>query len=347
MEVIHSSPRRNEMILSEKVNIEKIFIIMFFLACTFLPSCTERTEKEKIYRVGIMSGSEAFVHMSDGFKEEMAKLGYVEGKNISYDLRDAGPDKEQQVATEIIGQNVDLIFAFPTEPAVAAKAAAKSTDIPVVFALAGIEGTGLVESLQRPGGNITGVRFPSPESTCKRLELLRELVPYAKRVWIIHDPNYPLTGPSLEMLRPAARSLGITLLETPAHNLEDVRKALQEKTDSGDIDIDAILIMPEVLTQTPDGFGAILEFANKHNVPIAGAMDYTTDRGALFNQAPDVIEMGRQAATLVDKILKGTPAGSIPVMTPVLYFRLNYKAIQRLGLNVNEGLLGMADEIIR
>jgi putative ABC transport system substrate-binding protein len=285
--------------------------------------------------------------MADGFKERMNELGYQEGKNIIYDLQDSTPEKEQQVAKKFVEDNVDLIFAFPTEPSVAAKAAAKDTGIPVVFSLAGIEGTDLVESLQHPGDHITGVRFPAPESTVKRLEILHEIAPDVKRVWIIHDPNYPLADSSFVMLRPAAISLGITLVETPISGVEDIRQILSDKARSGEIDVDAIFIMPEVLTQTPECFGAIIEFANKHKIPVGGAMDYTTDLGAVFNQAPDVIKMGRLAAVLADKIFKGTPAGSIPVVTPELYLRVNYKKVQELGLEVPEGLLRQATEIIR
>ena len=325
---------------------KKYLIVICILMILLLDGCAEKSQ-EKVYRVGIMSSAEAFIHMADGFKERMNELGYIEGKNIIYDVQDSGPEEVQQVAKKFVEDNVDLIFAFPTEPSVAAKAAAKDTSIPVVFSLAGIEGTDLVESLQHPGDHITGVRFPAPENTVKRLEFLHEINPDAKRVWIIHDPNYPLAGPSLAMLRPASISLGITLVETPIASVEDIRQILSDKARSGEIDVDAIFIMPEVLTQTPECFGVIMEFANKHKIPIAGAMDYTTDLGALFNLASDVIEMGRLAAVLADKIFKGTPAGSIPVVTPELYLKVNYKKARELGLDVPKGILKQATEIIR
>jgi putative ABC transport system substrate-binding protein len=324
----------------------KYLIVICIFMILLLGGCAEKPQ-EKVFRVGMMSGAEAFIHIADGFKERMNELGYIEGKNIFFDLQDSGPEEVQQVAKKFVEDKVDLIFAFPTEPSVAAKAAAKDTNIPVVFSLAGIEGTDLVESLQHPGDHITGVRFPAPESTVKRLEFLHEIVPDAKRVWIIYDPNYPLAGPSLAMLRPASISLGITLVETPIAGIEDIRQILSDKARSGKIDVDAIFIMPEVLTQTPECFGEIMAFANKHKILIGGAMDYTTDLGAVFNQAPDVIEMGRLAAVLADKIFKGTPAGSIPVVTPELYLRLNYKKAQELGLEVPEGLMALAREIIR
>jgi len=136
-------------------------------------------------------------------------------------------------------------------------------------------------------------------------------------------------------------------VEDPVNNIEELRAALEKRTVSGDIGIDAILMMPEILTQTPDGFSAILKFTAKHKVPIGGGLVYTVKRGALFSYAPDNIETGMLAAVLADKIFKGMPAGTIPVVTPEPYLRLNYKLAQELGLNVPEGLLSRADEIIR
>jgi putative ABC transport system substrate-binding protein len=306
-------------------------------------------DKPKVYRVGILSGAEPFASIADGFKVKMTELGYVEGKNIVYDVQDAKGDRaeEQRIAQKFVDDKVDLIFAFPTEPAVAAKAATQGTDIPVIFALAGLEGSNLVESVRQPGGNITGVRFPGPEQTSKRLEILHELVPGAKRVWITYDPNYPNNPPALEALRPLATSLDMTLVEVPVASVADIQADLQARAASSDIGMDAILIMPEVLSQTPDTYGVILKFANEHEVPIAGAMPYTADLGAVFSYTGDNIEMGELAASLADKTFRGTPAGEIPVVTPENRLRLNYKATQELGLTVPEGLLNQATEIIR
>ncbi len=328
----------------------QIVFAAFLVAVVLLSGCTSQTaQTQKVYRVGIISGAEPFASIADGFKNKMTELGYVEGKNIVYYIHElnADPEGEKRAVRKFVDDKVDLIFAFPTDPALAAKAATQRTSIPVVFALGGIEGTNLVESVVHPGGTITGVRFPGPESTVMRLNLLQELAPKAKRILIVYDQNYPNAPSALEQLRPAAPSSGLTLVEDPVNNLEELKAALQKRDASGDIGIDAILIMPEILTQTPDGFGAILKFAKEHRVPIGGGMPYTADMGAVFSFGPDNFEMGRQAATLADKIFKGTPAGTIMVVTPPCYLRLNYKATQELGLNVSEGMLNRADEIIR
>jgi putative ABC transport system substrate-binding protein len=329
-------------------SMRKIILTTFLImACVFISGCGEKTEK--VYRVGIVSGAGAFIKIADGFKAKMTELGYIEGRNIIYDLHELeyDPAGEKRVARKFVEDKVDLIFAFPTGPSFSAKAAAQGTNIPVVFALAGIEGNNLVESVPKPGGNITGVRFPGLESTVKRLDILHELVPKANRIYIIYDHNYPNAYAAIEQLRQAIRDMGLTLVEDPVNNLEELQAAIQKRAASDDIGIDAILIMPEILTQTSEGFKEILKFANEHKVPIAGAMAYTADLGAVFSYSPDTFEMGILAAIQADKIFKGTPAGTIMVATPTMYLRLNYKVIKELGLNVSEGLLSNAKEIIR
>jgi putative ABC transport system substrate-binding protein len=324
----------------------KIILTAFLImACVFISGCGEKTEK--VYRVGIVSGARAFIKIADGFKAKMTELGYIEGKNIVYDLHelDADPAGEERVARKFVEDKVDLIFAFPTGPSFAAKAAAQGTNIPVVFALAGIEGNNLVESVPKPGGNITGVRFPGLESIVKRLDILHELVPKANRIYIIYDSNYPNAYAAIEQLRLAIREMDLILVEDPINNLEELQAALQKRAASDDIGIDAILIMPDILTHSSEGYREILKFANEHKVPIAGSM--ASDLGAMFSYSPNTFEMGMLAAIQADKIFKGAPAGTIMVVTPSLYLQLNYKVIKELGLDVSEGLLRNAKEIIR
>ncbi len=324
-------------------------ILVGFIVLSLLLSGCDGTQKPKVYRVGILSGVDAFASIADGFKAGMAELGYIEGENIVYDLQkvNADPVKEQQILEKFVADKVDLMFVFPTDSAVAAKAATQGTDIPVVFAFANLEGVDLVESVRQPGGNITGVRYPGPDLTVKRFEFLRELAPQIKRLWITFDANYPAIKSALDALRPAALSSGVTLVEVPVASVADIQADLQARAQSGDIGMDAILIMPEVLSQSPDGWAAISQFATEHKVPIAGSAGFEADTGAVFSYIPDTVETGRLAAPLADKILKGTPAGSIPVVTPESRLRLNYKVAQALGLTVPEGLLRQASEVIR
>ena len=306
-------------------------------------------KQSKMYRIGIMCGAESFANIADGFKAKMTELGYAEGVNIIYDMEKSSINllTEQDIVKKFVADKVDLIFAFPTEAAMTAKALTRGTNIPVVFAMAGIEGNDLVESVRRPGGNITGVRFPNKESTAKRLEFLHELAPSAKRVYLIYLPSYPNAPFAIEALRTTAAPLGITFVEDLVNNMEEFKLALEKRGAMADMGIDAIFLMPDFINASPDGLAAVMKLADAHNLPVGGGMDIAADGGAMFSFVPSNIDQGMLAAVLADKIFKGTPAGTIPVATPESRLRLNYRAIKKLGLEVPEGLLNMAKEIIR
>ncbi len=323
--------------------------MLLFMAGGFNAGCGEKTQSEKTYRIGVLSGSDAFVDIAGGFKAKMAALGYVEDKNIVYAVQklNADPEATMRAARQLTAEKVDLILAFPTDTAVVAQKATEGTNIPVVFAMAGIEGNNLVKSISQPGGRVTGIRFPGPELTVKRLELLHEFVPQAKRIYLIYDRNYPIAALTLEGLRSTAPHLNKILVEDPVDNVKGLQAALHKRTASGDIGIDAVLLMPDIVNHSPGGYGAILAFANKHGVPIGGGMDFTADLGALFSYVPGNTDMGGLAAILTDKILNGVPAGTIPVITPESRLRINYKMARKLGLTISEGLLSRADEVIR
>jgi putative ABC transport system substrate-binding protein len=306
--------------------------------------------KPKVYRVGILGGG-SFTTITDGFKAGMAELGYVEDQNIVYDWPDTDTTdmaEEQRIAKKFVDDKVDLIFTSGSTPAaLAAKAATQGTDIPVVFTYAATEGSNLVKSVREPGGNITGVRYPGPEQISKRLEILLELAPSAKRVWIGYDKNSPNTALTLETLRPLAMSKGITLVEVPAATMEEIEADLAARAAAADLGLDAIILMPDGFNHSPDGFAMLSKFAAEHKVPLGGSFLYTVEAGAVFGNANDLVKVGELAAPLADKVFKGTPAGTIPVVTPEQDLYINYKVAQGLGLTVPEGLLSQAAEIIR
>jgi len=324
-----------------------LYFILFIIINILISGCGAK--KSKIYNVGILSGEKTFNKIADGFINKMTALGYAEGKNIKYNFQVADFDSNTygHIVNTFITEKTDLILAFPTEPALIAKEITSNLNIPVVFAMSGIESNNLIESISHPGGNITGVRFPGPELTVRRFDILIELVPQTKKVYLIYDQNYPNTIMALEGLRIAASSSGIRLVEDPVSSLKELKDKLTKRSTSDKADIDAILIMPDILNNSIDGFEAIVKFANKYKIPIGGGMDFTADLGALFSFVPDNFEQGELAALLANKILTGTPAGTIMVTTPSAKLRINYKVIQNLNLNISEGLLSRADEIIR
>jgi putative tryptophan/tyrosine transport system substrate-binding protein len=301
----------------------------------------------KVYHVGILSGSAFAAPIGEAFKAEMTKLGYTEGQNIVYDYHEVNndPEGEKQVIKQFIADKVDLIFTYPAQPAIAAKMLTEGTDIPVVFSLTTVEGTDLIKSVSEPGGNITGVRTAGASNSIKRLEYLLQIAPQVKRVY------FPFTkavnSRVLETLRPAAAGMGVTIVEIEITSAAEIKADLEQRAQAEDIGIDAVLISPEGFIQSPEVFGAILQFANEHKLPVAGLVDFTADQGALFSYNFVMTEMGSLAAPAADKILKGTPAGTIPVVTCDDRLRINFKAAQALGLKVPDGLLKLASEIIR
>jgi putative ABC transport system substrate-binding protein len=303
-----------------------------------------------VYRVGILSGLSFVAVITDGFKAKMTELGYVEGKNIVYDVQKTDFDMAayKTILKKFVDDKVDLIVVFPTEASMEAKAATQGTNIPVVFTFALIEGMDLVKSVREPGGNITGVRYPGPDIALKRFEIMREIAPQAKRMWVPYQKGYPIVAPQLEILRPAAAAAGVTLVEFPAADAAELQADLDARAKSADIGIDAILIIVEPLAVTPDAYAVMGKFAYEHNLPIGGALMSAGDKyGAIFGVNVDPLVSGKLAAPLADKVLKGMPAGTIPVVSDESFMQINYKAAQELGVTVPEGLLKQADEVIR
>lgn len=303
----------------------------------------------KTYQVGILNSMPDFSATVDSFKAKMTELGYIEGENIVYDVQKTDSDMAayERTLQEFVIDNVDLIFVFSTEASLAAKIATQGTDIPVVFALANIEDTGLVNSMQRPGGNITGVSYPGTDIALKRFEIMHALVPEAKRIWLPYQRDYGNVAQQLEILYPVAEAAGVTLVEAPAANAAELEADLRARAQAGDVGIDAILFLVEPLAVTPDAFAIIGKFASDHKIPIGGVIMIMGDYGSIFEVNVDPANDGEQVARLADIIFTGAPAGAIPVVTSREYLRINQKQAQELGLVVPEGLLSMATEVIR
>jgi len=324
-------------------------VLTWVIVMSLLLSGCGVASKPKVYHVGILSGLDIFADTADGFKARMTELGYIEGQNIIYDMQKTNNDPagELRVTKKFVADQVDMIFAFPTSAAVSARDSAQGTNIPVVFANASIEGNDLVKSVQQPGGNITGVQFPASELTLKRLEMLAEIAPTAKRIYAPYDSSYPGISYTVDALRKAAPSLNVTLLETPVTSMDELSADIKARDASSDIGIDAVLIMPTLLTAGPDGFGVINQFAVKHQLAVAGSTNNNAEMGAIFSYIPQSVAMGKQAADLAVQIFKGTEAGTIPVASPEPYLLINYKVAQQLGLTVPEGLLKEANQVLK
>jgi putative ABC transport system substrate-binding protein len=338
--VNHHNPRNR---------IRKSYIVLLLVVVFSLLLSGCGAEKPKVYRVGILSGLDYFSNSIDGFKAKMTELGYVEGQNITYDLQKANFDMAEykRILQQFVADKVDLIYVFPTEAALEAKAATEGSNIPVVFGFTFIEGNDLVQSIVEPGGNITGVRYAGPDLALKRFEVLRELAPQAKYILIPYQRDYPSVPGQIEALRPVAADAGITLIEVPAANTAELEAELQTRAKAPDIGVDAVLMILEPLMRTPDAFAVITNFAAEHKLVAGGALTSAEGNVSVFGIAADNVAVGKQAASLTDKIFKGTPPGTLSVVSAENYLQINYKAAQEQGLTVPDGLLRQADEIIK
>lgn len=316
-----------------------------------IPKMQKQTgpKSDKVYKVGVLSGLNLFAGIVDSFQAELKDMGYVEGKNIVYDVQKTNfePDKEKQILDKFVDDKVDLIFGFNTEVAMAAKQATQGTQIPVIFANALVEGNNLIDSVQAPGGNITGVQYPNKDIAVKRLEVLHEVVPQAKRIWLPFQQGYPTVGPELEAIRPEAKKLGVEVIEFPSKDLTTLEAELVRRSKLDDMGFDAVLLIPESLSTTKAAFEIIARYTKNQKIPIGGSSVGTESYGTVFAVTINNEEIGKLAAGLADKVLGGKKAGTIPIVSPEQYLILYYKNAQQLGISFNEGLMSRANEIIR
>lgn len=325
------------------------YLALFIVATLLISGCG--AEQPRVYRVGVLAGLHYFARVTDGFKAGMTEHGYIEGQNITYDVQQTNFDREtyQRILQKFVADKVDLIVVFPTEAALEAKTATQGTSIPVVFAVAFLEGVDLVESVPAPGGNITGVRYPGPDVALKRFEVMRELQPQTRRIWVPYRRDYPTVASQLEKLSPVVKEAGVTLIDIPVSNIAELQEELTARYTDAPAGTDAMLLLSEPLAVTDDAFAVIAKFAAQHRMPIGGLTTLLSvdDYGAVFGVDVDTFAAGQQVASQADKIFSGTPAGTLRVVSADIYLQINYHVAEGLGLTVPEGLLKEADEIIR
>ena len=281
----------------------------------------------------------AIVGLRDGLQE----LGYREDKDFVIGVRftQGNPAELPAAARDLVKRGVDLIVAAGGGNA--AKAAQTATHrIPIVFVgESDPVGRGLVKSFARPGGNITGIADLEAELAPKKLEIFRELVPGLKRVLLVYDATNAAAIERLAVYRDAARRLGLTLVEKPVRSEEEARAAISGIR-KGEADG---IFSPRLLSLNIPGL--ILEIAPKRAIPTMFDEAFFVEQGALASYSASSHELGRQAARLVDKILKGAKPGDVPVEQPTKFeLAINLKAAKALSITIPQSILGRADRLI-
>ncbi|MGC2825588.1 MAG: ABC transporter substrate-binding protein [Pseudolabrys sp.] len=305
----------------------------------------EASAQSKIPRIGFMGNSTAALeaNLLDAFREGLRELGYEEGRNIVIEYRWADGKYEQfpMLVAELIAAKVDAIVTAGTPAALAVKRA--TTTVPLVMVAVGDPiGTGLVPSLARPGGNLTGLSSIAPDLEGKRLQLLREVVPALSHVAMFINSLNPFHVSSMRQARDAAQTMGIKL------QLHDIRKS--EDLDDAFAAIrkerpDALLILADrVFLHNRQ---RIVDFTIEQRLPNVNAYKELVEVGGLMSYGPSYEDMHKRAAIYVDKILKGAKPADLPIEQPSKFtFIVNLKAAKALGITVPSQLLGLVDQLI-
>jgi len=295
-------------------------------------------------RIGVLVPGPIFWTRFKAFREAFQSLGYVEGKNFVYEYRNADGKLERLpgLAAELARLKVDLIFTASAEGVSAAKLATKT--IPIVFGTAQDPlASGLVESLARPGGNVTGVSVVAPDLNGKRLEILKEIAPRVVRVAFLWSPASPGAQANLNDTQAAAQALKLQLRPIEVRGDKDVQGALEA----------ALKQRAQAISTAPDpvvnnGRGQIVGFATKHRLPAAYAAPEFAENDGLMSYAPNYSDLWRRSASFGDKILKGAKPADLPVEQPTKFeLIINLKAAKQIGLTVPPQVLARADRVIR
>jgi ABC-type uncharacterized transport system substrate-binding protein len=279
-----------------------------------------------------------------GFRRGLSEMDFVEGRNVAVDYRSAGQfDRLPAMAADLVGHSVAIIVSFDSDPATRAAMAATQT-IPIVFTTAGSPvQLGFVASLNRPGGNITGITTFGEELLPKRLELLRELLPKASRIALLLNPNSPATSQvEIERARFAARSLGLEIIVAGASTENEVERALAAVAQQR---ATAILVASDVFLSSRREYIAVL--ALRHALPTISNDRIAVVAGQLMSYGSNSDEMYQLAGTYVGRILKGEKPADLPVMQPTKFeLAVNLRTAKALGLDVPPMLLARADAVI-
>ena len=304
-------------------------------------------QESKGPRIGVLmpgTGPRADARILEPFRRGMRDLGWVEGKNILIEYRWAEGRSERipELVAELVRLNVDVIFAGSTEITVAARQA--TSTIPIVMATAGDPVTlGLVASLARPGGNVTGLSFSvGLEHFAKQLELLKEVVPSVRRVAVLFNPENPSHRPAVERVGDAARSVGVRLQVLEARTPDDFERAFAAMARAH---AEALLVLPDAMhlyhRLRLQGFVA------RSRLPAIYSFPQHVEAGGLMSYATDIRDNFRRAAGYVDKILKGAKPADMPVEQPTKFeLAINLKTAKALALTIPPALLARADQVI-
>jgi putative ABC transport system substrate-binding protein len=302
-----------------------------------------QAQPPRVYRVGVVLLGGPYSAAINGLRDGLKELGLEEGRQLILHVRDVRSDPLaiEAAARHLEAEKVDLIYSVTTSASIAVKRVTRS--VPIVF-YAGNDpvASGLVESLRKPGGRITGIHSRQTLLMAKRIELLKEMIPDLRRVLIYYSPNNPIGRQSVQIARDAARQLGVELIERSVASVEELRASL-DALRPGEVDaltyVDAM-----VVSQTEK----IIEISKAKKLPIVMADQASVAKGILASYGVDYYTMGRLAARYVHRILLGTSPAELPVEQVDRFgLVINLKTAQSLGITIPRAVLARTDEVIK
>jgi putative tryptophan/tyrosine transport system substrate-binding protein len=302
----------------------------------------------KIARIGYLEASlpqNGTSRFLEDFRQGLRDLGYVEDKNVQLEIRwgEGKLERLPALADELVGLNVDVIVAVNSPSVMAARQATHA--IPIVMPVSSDPvGDGLVASLARPGGNITGLSVMSPELGVKRIQLLKQAFPQLSRpVAVLWNPDYVGMAARFRQAQGAAPSVGMGVRSVEVRDSRELERALESMDRERP---DALLILADPLTT--DQRSRIVEFAAQERLPAMYETSRFVDAGGLMSYGPNVDKLVSRAAIYVDKILKGAKPADLPIEQPAMFeFVINLRSAKALGITIPEAILLQADRVIQ
>jgi ABC-type uncharacterized transport system substrate-binding protein len=321
------------------------FLVASLAGALAAPLAATAEQAGKVPRIGILwsVSSSIATPWAAAFRQELARLGYVESQTIALEERwaDGRFDRLASLAAELVRLNVDILVTTTTPAARAAQQATRT--IPIVMTLVSdpVE-SGVVANLARPGGNVTGLSLMHPELSRKRLELLKELIPKVSRVAVLSNPSNPITRPLLRETEAAARGLGVQLQVVEVRNSTELDSAFSAMTRER---AGALVVIPDFVFM--DQRMRIVDLAAKNRLPAMYAWREPVDAGGLMAYGASIPDLLGRAAVYVDKISKGAKPADLPIEQPAkLELVINLKTAKALGLTIPPSLLARADQVI-
>jgi len=323
-------------------------VLLFFL----LPGLSLATGNPglKVRRVGVIAYADPFIKSYEGLRAGLQNEGYKLDEEIVFKVHsvDGNTAKVAQLVREFSADKVDLIYTVTTSVTQAVKACISKNriDIPIVFTVvADPVGSKIVTNLRHPGANITGISHVSKELLPQRLLLFKKAFPKIKRVAVFYDPDEEVSKSSFDQryIHQVAQDSGVTMVVSRVHNQQELQDVCQKFTVA---DVDSIFMLPDALSVA--SFNDFLQMSQRLKIPFMVIDNMLLQRGGVMGYSPDFFAVGMQAASVVDQVFKGIPPGNIAVQNPEkVKLVVSMKEARKLGLEVSEEVLLLADEVLR